>query len=249
MGDDIIMSDGTVYTYFIQAANGGRVKIGKAKNPKQRLRELQTGNSEHLQLLGVTSDLSESYLHVEFYEQRKQGEWFDVNEAMVEMLAVSGISVIQPDGLQNQSDLAMLRARTDALALYPGTWFFNSQMEKIRRIQGLQHPKPTHPTICECEGCYGASAFDDLCTVVKQYGTEILGFTFVTNSDDSGCSAESGDLAILLHRDGVDREIMNELAGGIFWGLDAVGNCLHALSWAFGEGCRDENLMFWKDPH
>jgi hypothetical protein len=87
------VADSLTYTYFIQAANGGLVKIGKAKNPKQRLRELQTGNGEPLQLLGVTSDFTEAQLHALFQEHRRQGEWFDLNLDMTEMCAASGIAV------------------------------------------------------------------------------------------------------------------------------------------------------------
>ena len=67
-----------VTIYFIEAIGQDRIKIGKPRDPKNRLRQLQTGNAFKLQLLGVIVDKAsrESELHALFAQDRIQGEWF-----------------------------------------------------------------------------------------------------------------------------------------------------------------------------
>lgn len=67
------------YVYFIQRGVRGPVKIGWAKKPEKRLRELQTGASGRLQLLVKVpggQQLEHQY-HREFAEHRLQGKWFE----------------------------------------------------------------------------------------------------------------------------------------------------------------------------
>lgn len=69
--------------YFIQSgepADRGPIKVGIAKDPAKRMRDLQIGNPERLRLLGF-SDLEvdgfqEGLLHLELAEHRLSGEWF-----------------------------------------------------------------------------------------------------------------------------------------------------------------------------
>jgi len=72
------MSDG--FVYFIKMEETGDIKIGfTEKNPKERLKDLQTGNSNKLILLGYIdgTNQDEYNLHQEFSEERKRiGEWF-----------------------------------------------------------------------------------------------------------------------------------------------------------------------------
>jgi DNA-binding transcriptional regulator YdaS (Cro superfamily) len=64
--------------YFVRAGENGPVKIGHAKNPASRLRELQAGCFEKFNLLRVIEGdvLSEKFLHRHFRAQRVRGEWF-----------------------------------------------------------------------------------------------------------------------------------------------------------------------------
>lgn len=67
--------------YFIQAGpSDGPVKIGVARDPWARMREIQTGNAEDLSMLGVaaTDDAYalEATLHRRFQSARVRGEWF-----------------------------------------------------------------------------------------------------------------------------------------------------------------------------
>ena len=73
-----------MYVYFIVAFKSPRkVKIGKSKNPIERLKELQTGCPEKLKLEGVIKCRSESHAlqmekaaHALFKEKHYRGEWF-----------------------------------------------------------------------------------------------------------------------------------------------------------------------------
>lgn len=62
--------------YFIKALN--TVKIGYSANPEKRLKELQTGNSEKLELLLTIpgNKESEKAFHLYFDRARLNGEWF-----------------------------------------------------------------------------------------------------------------------------------------------------------------------------
>jgi hypothetical protein len=64
------------FTYFIQAARVGHIKIGRAIDPLQRLAELQTGSPVKLELLAVLRGDHEAMLHRKFADLRIHGEWF-----------------------------------------------------------------------------------------------------------------------------------------------------------------------------
>jgi hypothetical protein len=63
--------------YFIQAASGGPIKIGKTtRSIKNRHASLQTGNPEKLIVLATTERYTEGELHKRFASLRLGGEWF-----------------------------------------------------------------------------------------------------------------------------------------------------------------------------
>ena len=69
------------HLYVIQSDVTGAIKIGISKNPKSRLRQLQTGSPYELKLLTIVNgrgDL-EKPLHESLkpYKQSCKGEWFD----------------------------------------------------------------------------------------------------------------------------------------------------------------------------
>lgn len=70
--------------YLISSKNG-YVKIGIAKNPEKRLKQLQTGNAEILTIEYIvdvmvnTAKLVESMIHHNLKDYKKSGEWFDVS--------------------------------------------------------------------------------------------------------------------------------------------------------------------------
>jgi hypothetical protein len=64
--------------YFIQSGADGPIKIGRAVNPAQRLRDLQIAHPEPLRLLAVIDRplLAEYLVHGRFRQHRLRGEWF-----------------------------------------------------------------------------------------------------------------------------------------------------------------------------
>jgi excisionase family DNA binding protein len=65
--------------YFIQAVDGGPIKIGYAANPENRLAEIQRMSPTPLQILTVIEGgrIHESQVHRHFAHLRKYGEWFE----------------------------------------------------------------------------------------------------------------------------------------------------------------------------
>jgi hypothetical protein len=64
--------------YFI-ASESGPIKIGKARSPKKRLKSLQTGHHEKLQILAWCwggEEVEKAY-HKRFDDRRLNGEWFE----------------------------------------------------------------------------------------------------------------------------------------------------------------------------
>ena len=76
------------YVYFIQAENGGPIKIGRAQSIHYRIRELQTGNPYKLVCRAFVEGgtLLERQLHWKFKEQRLQGEWFDPSDELEQII-------------------------------------------------------------------------------------------------------------------------------------------------------------------
>lgn len=67
--------------YAIQCGDSGPIKFGVAKNPEQRLRELQTGCPERLRLLVAVNlqDWCERTIHRWLRDERIRGEWFGMS--------------------------------------------------------------------------------------------------------------------------------------------------------------------------
>jgi len=68
---------------YLIRGNDGRYKIGIAKDPKKRIKQLQTGNSDPLELIDTyqseNASTIETALHNRFSYVRNVGEWFDLS--------------------------------------------------------------------------------------------------------------------------------------------------------------------------
>lgn len=68
--------------YLIQSLEEGYYKIGVSQNPKKRIKQLQTGNSAELKLIGSYSSeyahKIEKALHNFHSHCKKEGEWFNI---------------------------------------------------------------------------------------------------------------------------------------------------------------------------
>lgn len=79
----------TLRVYFIQAGEGGPIKIGRSVHPMKRLLSLQTGASEPLSLLATIPAAGprlEKELHREFAHLRLYGEWFAPGEDLINFI-------------------------------------------------------------------------------------------------------------------------------------------------------------------
>ena len=91
--DDKISEDGCVY--FVQEGEGGAIKIGYAKNPIARLKELQVANPDKLNMLGVIrvdSGNLEYLIHKKFAHLKIRGEWFRPEKELLEYIKTEAIS-------------------------------------------------------------------------------------------------------------------------------------------------------------
>lgn len=75
--------------YFIQALDGGPIKIGKAVDQLARLKELQTASSKRLHILATMDGgrAQESALHKRFKQYRLSGEWHEPADELVGFVA------------------------------------------------------------------------------------------------------------------------------------------------------------------
>lgn len=74
-------------------AETGEVKIGYAKDPEQRMRELQTGNPGEIKLLAIVDHKGpamERELHRQFAHLRIRGEWFKPGADLLEYIESLG---------------------------------------------------------------------------------------------------------------------------------------------------------------
>lgn len=81
--------DGKVY--FIQAIDGGPIKIGKALDIKRRLKSLQTDHYSELRVIASIPDggvALEKTLHDRFKEYRIRGEWFEPADELIKYINI-----------------------------------------------------------------------------------------------------------------------------------------------------------------
>lgn len=68
---------------YLIKAESSNYKIGTSKHPSKRVKQLQTGNEETLELINSFeskyASLIETTLHRQFSHLKKCGEWFDLS--------------------------------------------------------------------------------------------------------------------------------------------------------------------------
>lgn len=80
---------GKGFVYFLKAGALPKVKIGYTTNILKRLRDLQPGCCEVMELIGVVPNASiylESALHAKFKWNRLHNEWFDLSPSIQEFI-------------------------------------------------------------------------------------------------------------------------------------------------------------------
>jgi len=76
--------------YFVQAGEGGPIKIGTSDKVPDRIAKLQTANPHKLSLLGTVAgdEEIERALHARFASIRLEGEWFRPGRELLDFIAV-----------------------------------------------------------------------------------------------------------------------------------------------------------------
>ena len=125
-----------MYTYFIIENEDNdihRIKIGFSKDPKKRIRTLQTGSSRKLALMGwIESEgkTLEQSLHKKYEDYRLNGEWFSIEpcDVLEELKAQSTSSFICV-----QSNVGeFLGCDKDAIPEYLGPWeWLDTELEEF----------------------------------------------------------------------------------------------------------------------
>lgn len=75
--------------YFIQAVTGGLIKIGVARDPGQRLAEIQRMCPVPLRIVGSiprVGHAGEADLHKRFAASRRHGEWFEATPELCDYI-------------------------------------------------------------------------------------------------------------------------------------------------------------------
>lgn len=87
--DSYTTTESGPHLYFIQQGERGPIKIGKARDPRARLANMQVGNAQRLYLLGIIPNGStfEPVLHRAFWRNRIRGEWFSPTPALLAYIA------------------------------------------------------------------------------------------------------------------------------------------------------------------
>lgn len=71
---------GEMYVYAIKETESGRIKLGISRDPYARLKQMQTGNSQRLQLLAYRKASNrfqdEAAIHAKNAQYHIRGEWF-----------------------------------------------------------------------------------------------------------------------------------------------------------------------------
>jgi len=127
---------GSTYTYFVQAKDGGPVKIGMTNDYEDRLKGLQSGYPYKLVIrkLFINAGWLERELHKNFSRQRLRGEWFEENVlSKANRFLYQRFRVLAPNVLQETDNLSY-----DLTAvLVPINFTRRSNKLKLRKYQGL----------------------------------------------------------------------------------------------------------------
>lgn len=114
---DLAPPKGQTLTYFVQAASGGPIKIGKTTGaPAKRVASLQTSHPEPLRITRVLAFDCEQEMHQTFSKFRMHGEWFSADERLAAIAnAVSDRNRRADRGITQRGDAFRARVVVDGV--------------------------------------------------------------------------------------------------------------------------------------
>jgi hypothetical protein len=133
------------YVYFIESESLGMVKIGLADNPRRRLRELQVGSPDKLNLRGVLllddAPGYEASMHLRFAEERSHGEWFRKTDRLEEFM----VGLMDPE--EDRIKICLKPTEPDPRSIT--IWRLEGEEDDtfMRRFMTVAHA--LHPTMYE----------------------------------------------------------------------------------------------------
>lgn len=205
-----------VKTYFIQAESGGPVKIGKAKDPARRLKELQTSHYDRLRILATIEGDCERELHRQLKQHRMTGEWFaphsDVGKVVRKVSGYKLDPVARPRIVSPVEDVLRYIGRSEWI---PSSQFFQQVWDRASEFidadDSWHDPKRR---ACDCDRCEVRRALKDISENVELDGAIwIPGHLILAISPDA-----LGDVADLL-----------EFTTETYWAFDYAGVGLEFL--------------------
>lgn len=109
------------WVYFVQLGDSGPVKIGTARDVRQRIASLQCGTIETLTLLAVVPGARdvEKKMHDQFEKYRLRGEWFEFGPALAEI-----IDAVDPEATKSLLAKRTIKRAPDDIAKV--AWFNKS---------------------------------------------------------------------------------------------------------------------------
>ena len=97
--------------YFIQAEQGGLIKIGYSNNPSDRLYSLQLMCPVPLKLLSVIKDIPkvrEDRVHFDLSKSRQYGEWFKPSIEVLTYMEQNAVEFEPPITRFDEEDFVMV---------------------------------------------------------------------------------------------------------------------------------------------
>lgn len=122
-------------SYIYWVTDGRRVKIGLSRNPKTRIRALQTANGRTLSLVALApgNRAEECRLHTAFATRRTSGEWFRFDSEMRLTAATIGVATPSPT-----ADLPIPNAASARMTTV-SSWVLPTHRKRLERIAKAEH--------------------------------------------------------------------------------------------------------------
>lgn len=127
-----------MYTYFIYDKKTRLLKIGKSKNPFNRLTVLSTSNG-NLMLIYFSDLITEKDAHIFFKENRIFGEWYNIRP--LQLFDYIGQKVVIPRSFWHKKDWSYANKKTEKLAgiINNNADYFISDYDYYRFTHDLYH--------------------------------------------------------------------------------------------------------------
>jgi hypothetical protein len=106
-------------TYFIQAGEGGNIKIGRTTNLRSRISNLQIGIPARLKLIHVVDRDIERMCHEKFHHIKVDGEWFTPDAELLDFIHNLEFPVITGQATERSGNYALPSEPSSRLPFVP----------------------------------------------------------------------------------------------------------------------------------